>query len=248
MVTNMNDLTNLRVFIEPVGYEIERIVEPPKRQKADRVWLMIHENRSQDRAEHFTEENQRRLEDAGIEVRLKYHDRHNLFKIIKAVKEVLEEERENSIYVNTASGSKIQAIGAMMACMMFGSDKNVTPFYAEAENYPSVEIENAPSGITRVDAIPQYLIHIPEEKHVRALRLIRAKGRISKKEMAELAEAEGLITVNADNPAQARFASLDKRIIGPLEQEWHFIKVIKKGRTRYIEITEAGENAAEFLI
>ena len=68
--------------------------------------------------------------------------------------------------------------------------------------------------------------------------------------MAIIAEEKGLITINAEklNHSQARFASLDKNIIEPLEKEWGFIEIEKIGRNRWIKITEEGQNASEFLI
>jgi hypothetical protein len=48
--------------------------------------------------------------------------------------------------------------------------------------------------------------------------------------------------------SQARFASLDKNIIQPLEEQWKFIEVEKIGRNRWIKLTQDGINAAEFLI
>ena len=46
----------------------------------------------------------------------------------------------------------------------------------------------------------------------------------------------------------ACFASLDKNIIQPLSDQWKFIEVEKIGRTRYVKITESGNNVVEFLI
>jgi predicted transcriptional regulator len=68
--------------------------------------------------------------------------------------------------------------------------------------------------------------------------------------MAQIAEEQKIITVNAEkeNHSQARYASLDKNIIEPLEKQWGFIKVEKIGRNRWISITEEGKNAGEFLI
>ena len=68
--------------------------------------------------------------------------------------------------------------------------------------------------------------------------------------MAELADTNKLITVNAEkeNYSQARFTSLDKNIIQPLTDHWKFAEVEKVGRSRYVKITEAGKNAVEFLI
>ncbi len=65
-----------------------------------------------------------------------------------------------------------------------------------------------------------------------------------------IAEEEKIITIGArdENQSQARFASLDKNIIEPLEKEWGFIEIEKIGRNRWIKITEEGQNAAEFLI
>jgi len=241
---------NLRVHIAPVGFEIDRIVLPAKKRKADKVWLLVHENKSEDKARPFVEKIQKQLVKANIEVEIEYHDRLDLFKIIKSVKEIIEKEKGNNVYVNLASGSKIQAIGSMMACMMFNTEKTVHPFYAEAKEYLGFKGQIS-SGIKDIKDIPPYEIQIPDQKHVQALQIIKENGgKITKKEMAKLSEKNGLISINAEenNYSQARFASLDKNIIQPLLEKWKFIKVEKVGRNRWIEITEEGKNAAEFLI
>jgi hypothetical protein len=175
-----------------------------------------------------------------------------LFKIIKAVKNIIEKEKQNDLYVNLASGSKIQAIGIMMACMMFNENQNIHPFYVEAKNYPGFEGKQPLStGIRDIQDVPPYSIKTPDSKLVEALKIIQQKnGKITKKEMAQIAEKQELITINAleKNHSQARFASLDKNIIQPLEEQWKFIQVEKIGRNRWIKITDEGKNAAEFLI
>ena len=106
-------------------------------------------------------------------------------------------------------------------------------------------------GVKNMMEITTYQIHNPKSELVDAFQIImEQKGRIRKKEMAELAEKVNLITVNAreENYTQARFASLDKNIIQPLEEQWKFIEVEKIGRNRWIKITQEGKNAAEFLI
>ena len=165
---------------------------------------------------------------------------------------MLFRSKHNDLYVNLASGSKIQAIGTMMACMMFNEHQNVHPFYVEAKNYPGFEgKEPISSGIKDIQDVPPYSIKTPDPKLVQALDIItKHKGKLTKKEMAELAVTHNLITVNAheENQSQARFASLDKNIIQPLEEQWKFIEVEKIGRNRWIKITEEGRHAAEFLI
>ena len=45
----MSSLQTLRVHVAPVGFEVERIVLPAIEMKADRVWLIIHDNPSVER-------------------------------------------------------------------------------------------------------------------------------------------------------------------------------------------------------
>lgn len=51
--------------------------------------------------------------------------------------------------------------------------------------------------------------------------------------MALLAEEAKIITIGAkdENQSQARFASLDKNNIQPLQDQWGFIEVNKVGKT-----------------
>ena len=133
-IHTMVKIAKLRIHIAPVGYEIDRIVLPAIQERADKVWLLLHENKSEDKAGPFIAKITKQLEKERIEVINQYHDRRDLFKIIKAVKNIIEKEKQNDLYVNLASGSKIQAIGTMMACMMFNENQNIHPFYVEAKN------------------------------------------------------------------------------------------------------------------
>lgn len=249
--TNLSNLSKLRVHIAPVGFEIDRVVIPAKIERADKVWLLIHDKPHEDKASSYRDTIVKELKKLNIKVEIAQADRMDLFKTIKAVKEIVQQEKKNDIYVNVASGSKIQAIACMMACMIFNNQNNVRPFYAEAEKYAAFEGKQQSIGWKRNIALPSYEIQIPKPDLVTALKIIKEKGgKISKKEMAKFAEDAKIITVGAreENFEQARFASLDKNIIQPLVDQWKFIEVEKVGRSRWIRITEAGLQAAEFLI
>lgn len=247
MDTN-NTLLNLRIHVAPIGFEIDRIVIPAIERRADKVWLLVDKNEK--KAISFIKEVEGRLGEKNIEVARETHDRGELFNIIKSIKNIIVRESGNNIYVNLASGSKIQAIGGMMACMMFNGSKNVYPLYVEARTYRGSTKKPISEGVKEIKEIPAYEIQIPEEKHIHALKIIMEnKLRISKKDMAEIAEEKKLISVNSkDNMSQARFASLDKNIIQPLQDKWKFIEVEKVGRTRWIKMTDNGKDAARFLL
>ena len=247
--TIMPEITNLRVHIAPVGYEIDRIVLPAKKMRADKVILLVHENPNEDKATKFYQKISEQLEKLNIEVSIEYHNRVELFQIIRTVKNLIEQEKGNIVSVNLASGSKVQAIGCMMASMMFNDDSNVKPFYVEAKEYLGFSGKAMSKGIKEIEQIPTYEIQKPEDRHIQALKIVVDNdGKISKKEMARIAVEQKLIIVNAENESQATYASLDKNIISVLENRWGFVKVNKIGRTRWIEITEEGKHASEFLV
>ena len=244
----MSEIVNLRVHIAPVGYEVDRIILPARRLRADKVILLVHENPSEDKATVFYEKIIEELKGENVDVHMQYHDRTALFQIIKTMRNLIRRESGNTIWINLASGSKIQAIGCMMASMMFGKDNDLIPFYVEAEEYLGFSGKPISRGIKEIERIRAYNIQIPEDRHIRALKIVvDSGGRISKKAMAAKALDGGLIEVDAENPNQATFASLDKNITAPLVK-WEFVEVEKIGRTRWIKITKEGRDAAEFLI
>ena len=161
-------------------------------------------------------------------------------------------ENKNEIYLNVASGSKIHSVGLMMACMIFDERSDIHPFYAQAKQYLHTKVsEPQTKGIKEIHHLPTYQIMTPKWEHLLALKIIKENGgKMKKKDMAEKAEEAKLITINArpDNYSQARFASLDKNIISPLEKNWKYIQTENTGRTRLIKLTDEGNYACEFLI
>jgi hypothetical protein len=105
--------------------------------------------------------------------------------------------------------------------MILKNCKNIQPFYAQPESYAAFEGKQQSFGLKDTIPLPTYEIQTPKSKLLSALKIVNESKnqKLTKKEMAEIAEAQGLITVNAEkqNHSQARFASLDKNIIEPLE-------------------------------
>ena len=74
-----------RIHISPVGFEIDRIVEPAKMDNADLVYLISHDNLSTDKAKPYVKAIIKRLKsEEGIEAVEKRVNRMDLFEIIKA--------------------------------------------------------------------------------------------------------------------------------------------------------------------
>jgi len=114
-IHTMKSMINQRIHIAPVGFEIDRIVLPAVEMKADLVYLVVHDNLSTDKAQKYHTEIQKQLKKQKIKTETVYANRFRLFDIIGVVKKLIQENRKDSFYVNVASGSKIHAIGCMMA-------------------------------------------------------------------------------------------------------------------------------------
>ena len=238
-----------RIHIAPVGFEIDRVVLPAVKYKADIVYLLVHDNVSSDKSTKYAEKTQQELKKKKITTEIVHANRTNLMEIVRTVKELILKHRKSEIFINVASGSKIHAIGCMMGCMIFDNRKNLHPYYAEAEKYPAYkDYQQQTYGVKEIHALPTYQMQTPKPELLEALAIIKANPGIRKSELAENAIKKKLITVNSvENYKMARFTALDKNIVIPLKKIWGFIDEERIGRNRKIFLTEDGKLASEFL-
>ena len=202
----VNSLQILRVHVAPVGFEIDRIVLPAIKMRADRVWLIVHNEPHADKGSRFVKLIQAKLKDARIDCLQAQADRIDLFDILRALRTIFFREKGNSILVNVSVGSKIQAIASMMACMMFKDIAMIIkPYYVVPERYnsSSAKEENQETeGLKDIIGLPEYKIEIPSEKLIKCLDIIITKtndGKITKRELKDLAIEHNLIHVDYDN-------------------------------------------------
>ena len=246
----MNKYARLRIHIAPLGFESDRIVLPAIEMKADKIWILIHDNPKKTKAKSYLDDIKTRLRRERIEFDVKKLDRLNLFSVIKGLRSIVNENENNTYYVNVSSGSKIQAVACTMACMMFNEKNNLIPYYAQPKDYFEYNEEQMSTGLEKIIDLPQYDIKTPNEKLIQTLQIIKNNdSRIDKSNLAMAVDDKKILEIGAkkDNYEQARFTSLDKNIIQPLKNDWGFVREEKIGRTRWIEITPEGERVLEIL-
>jgi uncharacterized protein DUF6293 len=259
-----NSLQTLRVHVAPVGFEIDRIVLPAIKMKADRVWLVAHNEPHVDKGDKFVKAIQSKLKDARIECLQAQANRIDLFDILRALRTIFVQEKGNSILVNVSVGSKIQAIASMMSCMMFKDITTIKPYYVVPEIYNSSltkEERQETEGVKDIIGLPEYKIEIPSDKLIRCLDIINKKtdAKITKRDLKDLAMEDNLIRVDYDNKKkngakrvgpeysdQAAYMALNKNLIEPL-LDWKFITETKIGSHHIVSLTEDGKHALTFL-
>jgi Family of unknown function (DUF6293) len=258
MSDSLGSLQMLRVHVAPVGFEVDRIVIPAVQMKADRVWLITHNNPSVDKGNQFAASIQNKLEQARIECLQTKADRTELFHTLRALRIIILKEKGNSILVNVSVGSKIQAIASMMACMMFKDIAMIKPYYVVPEKYTS-PVKQETEGVEKVIPMPEYKIELPDEKLIRCMAIInqRTNGEITKHDLKDLAKERNLIhVVEKKIPGNKRtkekysdqsdYMSLNKTLIEPL-RDWRFITETKVGTHHIISLTDDGKHALHFL-
>lgn len=243
------DLSMLRIHIAPVGFEVDRIVLPARSMKADKVWLILHNDLIDNIGKSFGDSISKQLSETGIEYEFEYADRTQLFDTLRALRAIILKEKNNAIFVNVSVGSKIQAIASMMVCMMFKDEVNIKPYYAIPERYETIPREQETVGLKQIVTLPEYKIETPPDNLIRCLEIIhgRTGNIITKKDLRDEALDQKLIHVERpENKEQSAYMALKNNLLDPL-LKWRFIHVEKIGRRHTISLTDEGTNVLRFL-
>ncbi|GAA0515920.1 hypothetical protein SAMN04488066_11539 [Halorubrum aquaticum] len=233
-----------RIHIVPLGYEEDRIVEPVIDADADEALLLEPDpdDEGVDRPSYH-EDVRERLREADVRTETIECDIFNLYSSLGTIAEVSNRFRDHSVYVNLASGSKVTAIGGMIACMVTGA----VPYYVRAETYAGGEERPVASGAKPPETLPKYHIEEPEREHVAVLDHVADAQPVTKRDLIEYGRREGLPfveryeTEGVQNPERGYYRRLNTRIVEPL-RERGFIEIEKHSKYQYVSLTESGEN------
>ena len=235
-----------RIQIAPVGFEIDRVVIPAKKEKAEIVYLMVHKN--------ITEANyavhkkyytliQKKLKAAKIETELVYCDWKNIEEITRVARDLILKEADNEIAINLASGSKNHAIGLDRACMTFRKRDNIHPFYPEAKNYRAVKYPcQQSSGVKQIKQIPIHRIIVPEPELIEALRIIKDNSTdIPLHKGKKGVKKKALAKAYFGDSSKVNLTKLQRNVTQKLEKTWRAIEIIQVGQSDWISLTDEGK-------
>lgn len=253
-----------RVHISPVGFEIDRVVQPLIEWEADKVWLLKEKNSELDQGERFFQgvkaEIQTKYSKCEIEEKKCDFEGRDLYDILRAYRDIIQEERNNQIFINVSTGTKIHAIAGMMACMIFQEFAHaLTPYYVKPEKYPDLPKEGTQLsyGCKEILDLPNYKIEKPSDYLISVLKIINNRldseeTILTKKELIDLLVNAKLLSLSkkpkkrSRNDKVAFYLALKRKCLDPL-QSWKFIDPITPGRRGSICITKEGKNILKFL-
>ncbi len=234
----------LRVHVAPVGDDLPaRIVRPLIHGKADRVYLVHHEE-DQDLFKNIRETVKAELNSNHIlpmaeihEISVDFYDFEALFQTYTAILR-LETDRGNAVYLNVSTGGKLNSLTAMFACQLFGGH----PYFCKKDFSANVIPENP-----EILAFPRYPVQQPPRVLVEFLqRVVDYMGvhgisKISKKECIEILAPvdEDFSLSTKKGRTSGAYNMLRFRYLDPLESTWGFIKMEHKPRGKIL-ITPEG--------
>ena len=239
-----------RVQIVPLGFEYERLKQPILQWKADVVVPIEYRNSEHeppylDKLITELEANER------IEVDRRACDIFDLFDTLGTISKAISDYANDDVFVNISAGSKITAIGGMIACMATGA----RPLYARPEYGPEgTRIPDAPlhEEVSEIFELPRYPIDRPADRHIAFMAHIddctheitsgRYRG-VSKKELIQFALQEEFpfIAESETTSEKGYYRLLDRHVLDPLTEQG-FVSIEKIGRKKFVTLTEDGKN------
>ena len=241
-----------RVHIAPVGFEVERILEPLVNERADRVYLMTRAER--DAAAPFVAEIERRLRRAPwpIDVRIVRTDLWDVFRALASFRAIFALERRTDrnapdvlpLRVNVSTGTKITAIAGTLACMLWKGE----PYYVQVSRAwysgHTPRVTAVRDVVERIDPVNVYELRAPSRELVEVLEALARRGGALRKH--ELIHELGLDRPGPEGGSaaspQAQHGRLRRRL-DPLEQRWGFVRAETPGPRGRVRLTEQGRLA-----
>ena len=240
-----------RIHIAPVGFEVERIVDPILAERADRVYLLTR--RADDAAAPFLKEVVRRIQagDEGIDLRIEPAEIWDVFGALGVYRRIFEQEGRTDrhagdvvpIRVNVSTGTKITAIAGTLACMLWRGE----PYYVQVSKawYSGLDPTVRPVNdvVSRVDPVSVYELRAPGRELVEVLEALdRHGGSLRKRDLIRDLRLDAADGAARPPTPQAQHSRLRHRL-EPLELRWGFVALESGGRRGRVRLTPQGRLA-----
>lgn len=237
-----------KVHVVPLGYEYERVLKPVEDGRAN-VVALLNNDTIEDRRLGFQDEiEEELLEDPNVELDKRCCDIFDMYDSMETIMETISEYRDDEVYVNLATGTKVTAVSGMIACMATDAE----PFYVQSRmTTANLPAKDDLPGYKEVVPMPNYPIEKPTDDQIRVMEYIhesetglRGSGDTRKKSIIQFAKEEGLDLAegSADVTEKALYPRLDNRILDPLSEKG-FVETERRGNTVRVSLTDEGEKA-----
>lgn len=230
--------SQLRVHVATVDHHIERLTEPMITLKADKAYIVTYAQK--DAATEFLKKTTNILKKHRIPFKIIYADIWNLMACVKAFRDLITKEKDNQIFFNVSTGTKISAISAMLSCMIW----NCNPYYAKPD-YSEIKIPRkiAVEEITEIVSMPIYKMITPKPEYLQILKILQQNnGKIKKRYLIEELKSMKIIeSAGSQELSKPAEHGQLKTMLDPM-LKLEYVNVETIGRNSVVSITPQGKN------
>ena len=230
--------SQLRIHVATVDHHIERLTEPMISLRADKAYIVTYGEK--DAATEFLKKTKTILKKHRIPFEVLYVDIWNLMACVEKFRDLILKEKDNHVFFNVSTGTKISAISAMLCCMIW----NCQPYYAKPD-YSEIKIPKkiAVEKIKEIVSMPIYKMLTPKSDYLEILKILQQNdGKVKKRFLIDELKYMKIIkpagTQTMSKPAE--HGQL-KTILDPMSK-LDYITVQTVGRNSIVSITPQGEN------
>ena len=166
-----------------LGFDSDRIFLPYAEYRCNKLYLIKRGQVDHETAEYNYGLIKEKIPAEEIDERFVPSD---IFLRINCLREIFESEKENRIFVNVSTGSKLDAIAGMLAVMLFHKvPREITPFYVHPKTtgrYLNAKHFSETEGVKRIDEVPILDFQKPENGVLESLRILADQGGVLKKQ------------------------------------------------------------------
>lgn len=230
------------IHIAPVGFETERIYDPMVETGADLAVLVVDESDEiaddeMSKAAECRSTVIRELISGGVDendIVTEETDLFNLYSSAASFIEIIQTYRQggDDVYFNISTGSKLSAIGGMMACAATGTQ----PYYVHAEGYRG---ETITTGVADFNPINIYPLNTPHEQYIRIMDYIDSNKTVNKGDIVSFSEDLQLLSEYNRSDERNMYGPVEEEIIEPLKNS-DYIREKPRGHETLYELTQEG--------
>jgi len=222
---------NFRVHLLGIGTKFKWIVESLKKSRADKIYLFRKKDEDFNDALKAEKEVIKFLKKKSIPHELVEYNPKDIFGLLKSIREIIEKEKKNFIYLNISSGQREVLTSFAISSTLFKSISKGLKLYSMEEG--------------DFNHLPSFEVKLPEKRLIEAMKFIaKNNNECRRKELLKLFEL-GIIKVDKETKCN-KYMKLNRGIIEKL-LNWNFIEIEGKGKGGLIKLNEEGQNLLKFL-
>jgi len=242
-VTYQQSVVRLRVHFVPIGYEVQRVVEPLVHLRAD-VALLLTKSIT-DRASSSLHKIELRSKEEGIQFQVIELNIWDTSVVIDQVGAVISSARNNDYFFNLSTGPKTTTIAGTIAAMLWP----IKPYYSMV-NY------EGKTGLNQADFpvegpplfVPTFETPGLDKTTLETLEFIVFQPNpISKRELISSLKSKGAIRARQKVRVTPQALQAQTDVILRRLESWGFLAIEGRGKATKIQATEMGRAGAKMF-